>query len=85
MKTKTYNEAVKPYLRDLEKTEGLLAETTRQFSKLRGREISRQQVAMWLHSNPASRVEPSFTTAHMLFKAVELAKEAIAKRGASRT
>ena len=85
MKTNTYDEAVKPYLRDLEKTDGLLAETTRQFSKIRGRQISRQQVAMWLHSNPASRVEPSFTTAHMLFKAVELAKEAIAKRGASRT
>ena len=84
MKTKTYNEAVKPYLRDLEKMDGLLAETARQFSKLRGRKISRQQVAMWLHSNPASRVEPSFTTAHMLFQAVDLAKEAIAKKGAAK-
>ena len=74
-----YDKLVAPIITEAGTTRGFIAEVTRQLSKLLKREVARQQVDLYLHSDSDKRVEPSYSTGVALFKAVELARKELAK------
>jgi hypothetical protein len=74
-----YNALVAPIIKEASTTRGFIAEVTRQLSGLLKREVARQQVDLYLHSDKDKRVEPSYSTGVALLKAVELARKEMAK------
>ena len=69
-KPNAYDKQIEPLIKEISKKRGYAAEVHRQFCKLSKREIKRQALDAWLKPDRATRVEPSFSNACELFKAI---------------
>lgn len=72
---KAWDNIIKPVLAEAKAKRGFMAEVARQFEKVAGREVNRQQVFQWLDRNKAKRVEPRLGTGQLLLQAIELARK----------
>ncbi len=71
----SYDQEVEPFIKKAAGVRGFNSAVTRHMAKITGRDVKRQQVAMWIHPDSNQRVEPAFTTALSVFAALRLAVE----------
>ncbi len=63
------DKALKPLIRFTEKTPGAVARITERLTKLLGKKAYRQEVEVWLHPDPAKRIQPRFGKGLLLLQA----------------
>lgn len=69
-----YDTKIEPVIEEIKKNKGFGAEIVRQYEKVTGKDIHAQQVYLWLSADAKRRVEPKFSAATSLFKAIDLAR-----------